>query len=531
MAPLSTVPLQTSTAVPVDKSSVWTKPKTAGYKIKELLEFPKRIINPPPANLPMLATVGSLSLRPSYEVKIEDMLDAKYLPPVGLRDFEEWLLFKEHSAENLYFIQWLRDYRKSYNSPQYNDTQLWFSFLRAKGSFFTSEGSLELNLPHQIIRDVAAITFSSAASKDAATTPPTIYLTPPPSASPSTSEKFSNHQSINPTVNLAPSPDRLKAAEEHVMRLLQVSLQKFAAEAICNAGVVRRFYCTSVGVSAVLAGMIPVLISICRGYSRYIRLVGFPFFWLGFIVMFCAYCRICLVIYFWGDFRQLRGYELDMPSIVPTIVDVKEVIESPNTYPPSPSSPNTIITIRPPGLGGDDDHDSEDGQVVGYRSDLEAGNGVPDSPTIVLSLPPRSPVSNRDGEQAPPTDPPSPRPRQAPPVPLNIPRSPAGAYGWDWDAPQVTSSRASMHSDTTKFSLSSVIYASSTRSGVSTLAQMGRVITPIFAPLTKVVNPLIVRGMAEVVRRSSLWGFMFAVILQAIVFVVPFQGHGWGYGW
>ncbi|KAF8314548.1 hypothetical protein DL93DRAFT_1086123 [Clavulina sp. PMI_390] len=479
----------------------------------------------------MLATVGSLSLRPSYEVKIEEMLDAKYLPPLGLRDFEGWLLFKEHSAENLYFIQWLRDYRKRYDSPQRNETQLWFSFVRAKGSFFTSGGSLELNLPYQIIRGIAAITFSSTTSKDAPAIPPTIYLAPPSSASPNTNEKFSVHQSASPTDKAAPSPDLFKPAEEHIMELLQVSLQRFAADAICNAGIVRRLCCASVGISTVVAGIIFVLISVYRNYSRYTRLVCFPFFWFGFIVMLCAYCRICLAIYFWGDFRQLRGYELDMPIIVPATVDAKDVPECPNTYPPSPYSPNTVISIGPTGLDDNDDRNSEDGQVVGYCLDLEAGNGVLHRSAILLSLPPRSRASAKDGEQGILTDPPGPRPRQALPISLNIPRSPAGAYGWDWDAPPVTSSRASMHSNTTKFSLSSLIYPSSTRSGVTTLAQMGKVITPIFAPLTKVVNPLIVRGMAEIVRRSSLWGFIFAMILQTILFVVPFQGHGWSYWW
>ena len=55
-------------------TTIWTKPATYGYKISELLSFPKRVISPPPAGLPMLATVGSLTLRPAYEVKIDDML-------------------------------------------------------------------------------------------------------------------------------------------------------------------------------------------------------------------------------------------------------------------------------------------------------------------------------------------------------------------------------------------------------------------------------------------------------------------------
>lgn len=40
-------------------------------------------------------------ITPSFEVKLEDVLKRKHLPPLGLKDFEEWLLFVEGSAENL----------------------------------------------------------------------------------------------------------------------------------------------------------------------------------------------------------------------------------------------------------------------------------------------------------------------------------------------------------------------------------------------------------------------------------------------
>ena len=42
-----------------------------------------------------------LHIQPHYEVSLEDVLDRKHLPPLGLKDFEEWLLYVDHMPENL----------------------------------------------------------------------------------------------------------------------------------------------------------------------------------------------------------------------------------------------------------------------------------------------------------------------------------------------------------------------------------------------------------------------------------------------
>lgn len=34
-------------------------------------------------------------------MKLEDVLDRKHLPPLGLKDFEEWLVYVEGTPENL----------------------------------------------------------------------------------------------------------------------------------------------------------------------------------------------------------------------------------------------------------------------------------------------------------------------------------------------------------------------------------------------------------------------------------------------
>lgn len=46
-------------------------------------------------------TDDSFKVVPIFRVALEDILDGKHLPPLSLKDFEEYLLFDERSAENL----------------------------------------------------------------------------------------------------------------------------------------------------------------------------------------------------------------------------------------------------------------------------------------------------------------------------------------------------------------------------------------------------------------------------------------------
>lgn len=54
-------------------------------------------MHPPPAQ----GKISTWGVTPRFDVSLEDILDRKHLPPLGLKDFEEWLLFVEQSAENL----------------------------------------------------------------------------------------------------------------------------------------------------------------------------------------------------------------------------------------------------------------------------------------------------------------------------------------------------------------------------------------------------------------------------------------------
>ena len=93
-----------STTLPLHHAN---QPKRFHYRFSQLLNVPKRVFFPVDAGV---GTTRSFKITPKFDLKLEDMLNAKYLPPLGLKEFEEYLLFVEHSAENLYFFMWLRKY-------------------------------------------------------------------------------------------------------------------------------------------------------------------------------------------------------------------------------------------------------------------------------------------------------------------------------------------------------------------------------------------------------------------------------------
>ena len=246
-------------------------------------------------------------------------------------------------------------------------------------------------------------------------------------------------------------------------------------------------------------------------------------------------------------------------SIAHSVPDTKS--PSNTTYPPTPTTPATATTLtnsHTPGNGvfpktptspygdmkdgtyympseyGDATEDGEELDVY-PKNDIEARDSS--SPPIVLTLP------ERPTHVTPTTGSTHPQPRRAPVVPLHLPRSPASALGFDWDAipASISSEKNPSLSRTTSYaasrksrrSLTSFLFARSTSrpSSPTSLGEMSQKVTPIFAPLTRVVNPLIVRGMAEIVRRSTFWGGVFGVILTAVTFIVPFKGAPFSYGW
>lgn len=68
------------------------------YSLKALKNVPRRLFRPP---TPTIGCVRSFRLTPCFQVTVEDVINAKHLPPLGRKEFEEYLLYKEYSIENL----------------------------------------------------------------------------------------------------------------------------------------------------------------------------------------------------------------------------------------------------------------------------------------------------------------------------------------------------------------------------------------------------------------------------------------------
>lgn len=112
------------------------------------------------------------------------MLKGRHLPPLGRKEFEDFLYFKEHSAENMYFYFWLEQYEAQWtiwaaqsgavnatepatpttattaglleeHVPDTNpSSKLAMSYARAKETFFTPGSPWELNLPQKTLQQL-----------------------------------------------------------------------------------------------------------------------------------------------------------------------------------------------------------------------------------------------------------------------------------------------------------------------------------------------------------------------------------------
>ncbi|GAA5868883.1 hypothetical protein JCM8547_002855 [Rhodosporidiobolus lusitaniae] len=268
------------------------------FPILNLLKVPYRIFAPPKAT-GMVGSVRSLKATPLNDVRLADVIANKHLSPLSLKDFEGYLVFKEYSAENLYFILWLNEYEKEYaawqadpNAPKtaqqqsYNtDPQaartashlpeyLAESLRRGLDVFFAPDGPLELNLPRATRDKILVEAGNSGDPKDFA------------------------------------------EARDIIEHSLNRSLAQHAKYSVANAGPRRLVFCFCLGLFVFLAGLVPPLVGILGNYARGIRVIGLPFILLGVAIMTMAVQRICAVIWLLGEDRQLLPWELASPTVM-----------------------------------------------------------------------------------------------------------------------------------------------------------------------------------------------------------------------
>ncbi|KAF8743897.1 hypothetical protein AX14_013956 [Amanita brunnescens Koide BX004] len=301
-----------------------SRPKTCDVPLTAIFALPSRICNPPPA-VPKARSCGVV---PQLQVRLDDILDRKHLPPLGLKDFEEWLLYVEMNAENLYFLLWLKEYTLLYNrwALQIRDervaaamegvpltmcssTHLAMFYARAKETFLSRGCRYHLCLPSH-------------------------YLAP--------FQNLSAHDSH-------PDPEAFTQVAIETRNKLEHSLQRFVSAQLHNVGNKRAICGTISGSLLFLIGAVPMIAATVKeGDSRWLRLALFPAIWLSTTVIISALHGICVGIYVFGDFRQLRKYELARPVAPDPDPDPEpQQLPSDNS---SLVSQNIIMPPMPPAL-------------------------------------------------------------------------------------------------------------------------------------------------------------------------------------
>jgi len=260
-----------------------------------------------------------------------------FLYLLGLKDFEEWLLFVEGCPENLsvlryasilylagthsclysYFILWLKEYTSRYDQwvaqtrpvkddsnskEQYrfsnqiqHSTALTLFYLRAKQTFFTPGADFELNIPSEVL------------------------------------SPFHTGHFVSPH----PDPIVFSDVAWQVHNMLKESLDRFVLASYYNVGT-NRALCGMVGGTVIaLAGFVPpIAVNFANDRSRWLRLLALPGLWLGLTILIASLNgvrlisihlydlaganptpQVCMMVYVFGDLRQLRKFELSRPRI------------------------------------------------------------------------------------------------------------------------------------------------------------------------------------------------------------------------
>ncbi len=273
--------------------------------------------------IPLIACSCKIKIlvTPLFKVQLEDVLARKHLPPLSLKDFEEWLLFIEQCPENLYFVLWLREYERR-----------WVAWERRQQRHDNADADKETRVtfsPSSALSPSLAFSFERARATSAPPARPTSFACPPSSSPPSSPTTLPPLLGRTPPT---PDPAAFAALSTHLHTRLRASLNRCVRAAYNNVGTFRAT-CGIVGglVISLIGAGIPLLVELvahgARG-SRWARLAALPGLWLGLTVIVASLRGVCMMVYVFGDFRQLRRFELERPPApVPTQQQLDEKAE------------------------------------------------------------------------------------------------------------------------------------------------------------------------------------------------------------
>ncbi|CAE6441450.1 unnamed protein product [Rhizoctonia solani] len=292
------------------------RPPPHWFTLGSLRRAAHRMRHPPP---PAKEEHYKWFLAPRFNVPLQDVIEDKHLAPLSRRDFEDFLQYADGTIENLYFYDWVRNYRQLYrewadsvlpnagthmsssSKGVYRSRDLWEQlkdcqdrrlkeeFASAKALFFERGAPYRLDIDDELVDKVLNI--------------------------PNHPPRHGQHQDLTdklPSFPNQPEPSIFDPIQHQVDAAVEEAFVRFRRLAFCNSGLWHHCVGHSGGAVILACGLALYCLGIMSRGRRYVG-GSLPIIWFGIWFMLVSANNHCLVVYITGDARQLYPHEMARP--------------------------------------------------------------------------------------------------------------------------------------------------------------------------------------------------------------------------
>ena len=205
-------------------------------------------------------------------------------------------------------------YRVNWPASTTVSPSLAMSYARAKQTFFAPNSDYALCVPPDLLTPFFRVGDDSDSAKH--------HLGSAHSGSfPCSEDEHVNKYFGSPH----PDPEVFTEIALYVQKRLENSLRNCVRAAYSNVGTFRATCGICAGIFITLATAFPpLLVNFLKSQDRWLRLAAIPGLWLGLTILCASLKGVCMMVYVFGDFRQLRKFELARP---PPAGDEEKVAE------------------------------------------------------------------------------------------------------------------------------------------------------------------------------------------------------------
>ncbi|KAG8886881.1 hypothetical protein FRB98_000907 [Tulasnella sp. 332] len=464
------------------------RPRRLPLSISAFADFPRRLLNPPPAP----CQARSLKISPDFQVELDGILGESAL---------------DRLRKSGYFVVWLKDYTRAFDAytsmpaepPEARAIaagKLALLHARALATFFDTSSHLALNLPHTIVvpvRDVAEQSFLSP-------------------------------------------PEALSEAHEYVREMLKESLKRFLKSSYGNSDTNRSWFAWASGwiVASAVVGV--TVLGIFWGWPRATRLASYPILILAISTIFASAHGVCLAIFTFADSRQLRPFELAAPRFSDAVSRPSPSTSNKEQNPldtPRSLAYDSIKLGSPNSFAAAPDLEEGTATTVRYKPDSlkrivdeqrtsttdDPQSSISDDKTKYLYTASFIPVASTSRSITATAT-------ASETTHINEPGSP---FIFDFDAlpsfypipstDDAPSKPFSFHSRRSRSVRSMDIKSMTTDLHGATVLSHS---SPVFAELAKVSDPIVVRSQWEIFSRSLLYGTSVATLIMVALMAAPY---------